>query len=841
MKKFHFFLLLPTLLTACHQPSALQQQAHADFEARKEIVNHAELFSIFDRDLSADERQCMEFLYAYMTWPDMTDYPDSFYLANVQTSLQAREEMSWGATIPEREWMHFVLPIRVNNERMDSSRMVIYNTLKERVADMSMEEAALEVNHWCHEHVTYSPSDARTSAPLATIRSAYGRCGEESTLTVAALRAMGIPARQVYTPRWAHTDDNHAWVEVWVDGKWRFLGACEPEAVLDKGWFNAPASRAILVHTNAFGNYNGPEQVIRRSNCFTEIDVTETYGQTANIIVRVVDAKGKPVPATVEFRLYNYAEFYKLCTRACDSDGISQFHSGCGDLFVWATYKDHFGFAKASVGKEDTLQIALSYDADFEGEFDLDFTPPAEHNITPAETEAQKARNLERLAYEDSLRNAYMQQTFYTEEQAQKAAAELGLDVAKATPLLVATRGNIQTVLAFLRKADNKEKALSLLASLSAKDLRDVPADVLWNHYTQCPAPLFDEGNSPRISNEMLTCWRGQDLTCENITIDDSWNPNRFCMSPVTAAKYGVMDSHSADIYHVAHLRNQGIAARIDEVTGAVQVKNDKGNWVNEKEKAQNGGAQATLCLNNFSDIHTSQIGYYTHFSLSSITDENSLRLLEYPEDESATWPRLFQGGETLQAGRYLMVTGTRLANGGVLAHLSIFRLRADEKRTLPLQIRKSEDKLQVIGHFNAENLFRRADDGQESSILAATGRGFYVLGFLRPNHEPSNHAIRDLAAVKDQLEKWGIPLVLLSSSKEKPIRWSDFPALPSTTIYGYDPDDRLKAEVIKDLQLDATQMPVFVIADTFNRIVWKSQGYTIGLGNQVLKTQSGF
>lgn len=50
------------------------------------------------------------------------------------------------------------------------------------------------------------------------MKTAYGRCGEESTFTVAALRSVGIPARQVYTPRWAHTDDNHAWVEAWVNG-----------------------------------------------------------------------------------------------------------------------------------------------------------------------------------------------------------------------------------------------------------------------------------------------------------------------------------------------------------------------------------------------------------------------------------------------------------------------------------------------------------------------------------------------------------------------------------------------------------------------------------------------
>ena len=87
------------------------------------------------------------------------------------------------------------------------------------LATGSMEQAALEVNHWAYEKATYRPSDARTSSPLATVRTTFGRCGEESTLGVAAMRSVGIPARQVYTPRWAHTDDNHAWVEVWIDGK----------------------------------------------------------------------------------------------------------------------------------------------------------------------------------------------------------------------------------------------------------------------------------------------------------------------------------------------------------------------------------------------------------------------------------------------------------------------------------------------------------------------------------------------------------------------------------------------------------------------------------------------
>ena len=33
---------------------------------------------------------------------------------------------------------------------------------------------------------------------------------------------------------------------------------------------------------------------------------------------------------------------------------------------------------------------------------------------------------------------------------------------------------------------------------------------------------------------------------------------------------------------------------------------------------------------------------------------------------------------------------------------------------------------------------------------------------------------------------------------------------------------------------MNEKQMPMFIIADTFNRVVFVSQGYTIGLGEQM-------
>ncbi len=98
---------------------------------------------------------------------------------------------------------------------------LFYAQLQERVAGKQMEAAILETNYWCAEEAIIRQRMTVPSAE-AVYRNGIGRCGEESVFTVNALRSIGIPARQVYAHRWAHCDDNHAWVEVWCEGTWHF-------------------------------------------------------------------------------------------------------------------------------------------------------------------------------------------------------------------------------------------------------------------------------------------------------------------------------------------------------------------------------------------------------------------------------------------------------------------------------------------------------------------------------------------------------------------------------------------------------------------------------------------
>ena len=74
--------------------------------------------------------------------------------------------MPWGDSIPEDIFRHFVLPVRINNENLDESRMVFFDELKDRVKGLSLYDAVLEVNHWCHEKVIYTPSDGRNKFPF---------------------------------------------------------------------------------------------------------------------------------------------------------------------------------------------------------------------------------------------------------------------------------------------------------------------------------------------------------------------------------------------------------------------------------------------------------------------------------------------------------------------------------------------------------------------------------------------------------------------------------------------------------------------------------------------------
>ena len=823
--------------------------------------------------MTPEEREALTFMYAYMPIGDITDYSGDFYLKNIRSSFQARNEMPWGDSIPEMIFRHFVLPVRINNENLDESRMVFFDELKDRVKGLSLYDAVLEVNHWCHEKVIYTPSDGRTSSPLASVKTAYGRCGEESTFTVAALRSVGIPARQVYTPRWAHTDDNHAWVEAWVNGKWYFLGACEPEPVLNLGWFNGPAYRGMLMHTKVFGKYNGPEDVMERTDGYTEINVIDNYAPSAKAVITVTDANGKPVKdALVEFKIYNYAEFNSVARKKTDADGKCSLSAGKGDMLVWASKDGKFGYSKVSFGKDGEVTIALNKKPGDVETIALDIIPPVDGSIPAEVTPEQKEANAKRLLEEDAIRNKYVA-TFYTEEKAEALAKELGIDPMKTEDFMIGSRGNWMEIEKFLREtpAEKRAQAMALLDVVSAKDLRDTPASVLADHLNNTPAVQSEWFNeyimNPRVANEFLTPYKSffaaniepslakqavenpqalVDWVKNNVSINDALNAQRIPIMPMGVWKSRIADKGSRNIFFVAVARSLGIPARIEPVARKIQYFKDNA-WVDvDFEAAVQTTAKQGKVIASYQPIKALQDPkYYSHFTIAKVLPNGTLQTLNFERGGNVdmglgdTWNGLLKKPLSMDEGNYMLVTGTRMANGSVLAEIEFFNVEADKTTPIQLEMRESKDEIQVIGNFNSENKFKRADNGEETSLLATTGRGYYIVALLGSRQEPTNHAMRDIAAVKKELEDWGRGIVLLFPDEKgyKNFDPKEFGDLPGTITYGLDIDGAIQKEMATAMKLqNANTLPIFLIADTFNRVVFVSQGYTIGLGEQLMK-----
>ena len=853
-------------------------QVEKDFEARKTLAAGCadDLFSVMDTSLSLEETEAMQFLYAYMPYSDLADYDGAFFLKQVRTAFAARDTFSWGRTVPEDVFRHFVLVYRVNNENLDTARMFIFNELKDRVKGMTMYDAALEVNHWCHEKVTYRPSDIRTSAPLATIRTGYGRCGEESTLLVTALRAVGIPARQCYTPRWAHTDDNHAWVEVWVDGKWYYLGACEPDAKLNMAWFTIPSTRCMMVHTKAFGRYKGDEEVVRRTDLYSELNLLSHYADTRHITATVQDKDGKPLKdAQVKFKLYNYSEYYTLATMTTDADGQASITTGLGDLLVWACKDGKYGYAKIDVRKNDKITLKLTHSEGGEYVENLEINPPVGKFRKDDVTDEELATNAKRLAYEDSIRNAYLA-TFPQNVETVHAPSikpNPNLSDEQLWDIIRRSEGNYAEIIKFINnhtdsvviwkvpasydiigilvsQASYHPRMYEYLSAYSDKDLRDITADVLDEHFLEL---FFDEewslkGILPaRISNEMVRPYREELLsvfrgltadslfrwTAENIIVDDTGNYYRCPISPVGVYKLRHADAHSRDIFFIAACRSIGIPAYMDNATEQLFVyDDDKNDWkivsfAERLEPVKTG--KLRLEYHGTPELKPQ---YWTHFTIAKFND-GDFTSFDYENDPRvASFPATLE----LEAGYYMLSTGNRYSDGATLSRLEFFVIPEGKTITKEIVIRPLEarpgENYGKIGNSKFDS-----PDGN-SGLLDLANEKPLVLCFIDPNREPTKHTLKELGAMKATFDKWGgnILLVIPEDRNTQPFdkgRWN----LPKNTTVTVDGSGLLKTVLAESKQYFRDNYPLIFIADKEGNLVFKSEGYRIGTAELIYKT----
>ena len=816
------------------------------------------------KECEASERELLMFYYATMPLSDAFTYDFSLFRRFAAHACFLRERTAWCAALPEEIFLHDVAYYRVNSERIEDCREFFWEQVGPLVEGKELKDAVLEANLWCASCASYEASDERTQSALSVWRSGSGRCGEESVFLVSVLRSLGIPARQVYVPRWAHCDDNHAWVEVWIDGKWHFLGACEPEAILDRGWFIHAASRAPLIYARTFSEYGLEGEIAGRDGCVCFLNVTARYAPVRKLRIRVEGENREPAAgASVGLFLLNMAEWSRVLGMKSGKDGEAQVWLGLGDVLVRAD-KDGKSGVRLVHGDEKEAVISLGQEEGTlltDGWKEWGMTAPEDAPMGwPVPTKEEKSRIGSRLSEAASLRERKLAE--YRKE-AERAARKHPEEEA----ILYLARGNVGKVASFLEEAGWSRERRMLLHELSDKDARDLDPATLRLHLEHAMAVRdrirlgrTAEGKAawgkvseeifvsyclnPRILTEELTPYREETeayFTQEQkrrfrerpeelweylegcLDFDAAQDYDTLLITPPAALRGGWADERGKRVLFAAVCRSLGIPARLNPVTGHPEYL----EWERWKEADGESGPDAAgegACL--FLETGDRKDWKYgQNWTLGKLcgTDFKT-------QNYEGIRPLEGRIHLTLQPGIYRLITTVRMPNGNQYAAANCFELKAGEEKRMELY--RQQGRLADMRMKNQLPDFGVKDQtGKESCISNFLFGSVSLLIFLKEGEEPTEHVLGELLAEKERLERSGCRLLLiagLAGTPAGPLLAKLLKEIPGAQLLE---DENLEnAEpVARRMYVDPDKLPLLVAADELGQGIYACSGYHVG------------
>lgn len=751
---------------------SLQAYGEAGWQAREALWQKRRAYPEAREALTGEERELFTFLAGTLPATDLGDYPPALLLSAVQEALAARQAFPWCAALPDPLFLLYVLCPRVNNEALAPCREHFQAQLAPRVQGLPLPEVILAVNRWCGEQVTYRTTDSRTSSAWDIYSRGWGRCGEESVFAVNALRSVGIAARQVYAPWWSHCDDNHAWVEAWDGSAWRFLGACEPEPALDRGWFVPAAGRAMLCHAKAFvGQGEGWQELFFSSASPLDLDrregvayesVTSRYAAVQPFRFTVLDPAGQPVSgAQIQLSLLNEGSLGEIARRTTNSQGQASLHLGLGSLWVTVWQGDQRAEALVHTGETDQLTITLPGSSIQEGSFDF-FAPEDGGRVNPPLSPEEKLRRRQVLEQGEKLRSSRpVQNPCHPPEYQQVWETLTDKDRAGDIPLPV---------------LEESQGVLSKAESF--------------------PSPVFRQALlCPRVDTEPLAPWRERlqgavfpgpeglwNWLQENLPAIESFSD--LPQTPGGAWGLGAAHEPGRRVLFCALCRAQGIPARLG-ADGSPEF------W-------QDGAFHRADGL---------PLGQVT---VSWPEEETGkLSLLRWAEG----WRPVigFANGESLGlgAGFYRLLTATRLPGGSQLGKVKDFHLSPGESLAITAAFRQAD----------SQQLLQRLPLPE----LGFTPQDLELLCWLEPGEEPTEHLLNELAPVARRLEALGCGLTFFA-----PAPWQPGGELQKASLRPWDGD--LAEAAARRLYREPGRMPLVVLAQG-GQARFTCAGYNVGLG----------
>ena len=806
-----------------------------DFEDfSRELPGKAEEIEKRMETLNADIVIGMKYLYSNMPYSDVGNYTFDTYLDYVQQGIWLWENSPYVKKYPELYFLNYVLFHRTNDEEIKPCRTYFWEKIKDRIQGMSMMEAVLEINHWCAGEVMYQGTDMRTGSALEIYRSGVGRCGEEAVFVVNVLRSAGIPARPVYVPRWSHCDDNHAWVELWCDGKWYFTGACEPLMILNKGWFTNASSRAMMVHSRLFDLFPAEgEDVIGKEGAAVMLNQTARYAKVKTVTVQVTDHAGAPVKdAQVQFQVLNMGEYYPIAKAMTDENGNVSLVTGFGSVRVAAFRPDLEGFAQADVDtrEQELVELTLTGEAVAAEDWKaVDVIAPVDTPVNPdMPTPEQKAIGTRRLNEANQLRR---------EKKENWVNPELT---------------------AFLAGEDEKELRQAMADVLSEKDHTDCVCSVLEEHlaYGKIYAQQYREADeydlyinyvlNPRVEYELLRPYRKGILSFFTEEQKAAFRENpaeiwNYIRELITAYPYneretvmetpyeclisGIGTERSQKVLFVAIARTLGIPARLNPGSHVMEYW-DKCQFVSVLKQEK---WSAALYLKK---EEGTQWNYYQNWTIGRLVGNEYASL----DLTNRAWE-----GDTLELalipGTYRIITTNRLPNGNQFSWEKTIIVKDEEKHYETLRLREAQlgDMLERISlpEFEVKDA-----DGEIVTCADLTRGGKKILMWLEESREPTEHILNEMlehAEKFHQFETCISFMIRTGEAKGDPLLAKVLKTFPKISVY-YDSFEENIELLGRRMYVDPDKLPLILVTNGESVGIYATSGYNVGTGDMLIR-----
>lgn len=816
------------------------------------------------KECTEEEAEALKCLYASMPVSDGADYSPEFYLDYARHGVFLWKYGPFAGEIPEKIFAGYVLHHRVNNEDLTMCRPFFYEKLKDTIRGLTMEEAILAINYWCAQEATYRTTDARTASAASVYRSAYGRCGEESTFAVSVLRSMGIPARQVYVPWWSHCDDNHAWVEVWCDGKWKFLGACEPEEILNKGWFTNASSRAMMVHSRWLLPTLPEEELVGRRGMSLVVNQLKTYGKTARIEVTVLDRQGQPVlDAPVHFSVLNYACFGEIACVHTGKEGKASLETGYGTVLI-TSYKDgDYAEVLLDGTKEHSCTLRLgSRNESMDKWSNMILLAPKDSPVNRCQQSEEEIQRGRRKFKEATRLRKEKEKNFFDLLMAEKALQSVPEEAReRAREVMKQARGNQKEIADFLEMDAQgrwqEKRKLDILNSLREKDYLDITSEILKEH-CECAAEYEEKWPEtvyvswilcPRVENEMIrpfrrfiNSWFSEEekqqfrenpemvwkMVQERLISDERLEYGNLITSAEGALTSGYGSLLTKRVVSVQILRTLGIPSRLNPSDHILEIWKD-GTFISLEEKEGQAVRTASISIEKQEGkVWT----YYQNWTIARLGEGGYQTLSLCDENGEEIY-----GEIPLFPGKYKIITANRLPNGNIFAKQMIFRLREGEKKPILLEQMEANPE-DMLEDNDLTDFSLKREDGTTCRLseLVKEKKGLFI--WLEEGKEPTEHILNEIYQRKEAYDnlQGNLFFVVNSLDVKKDSTLSRTVSALNNVNFLVD-DFGADMEVLaRRMYLEPGKLPLIVSVDEHMKGIYGIAGYNVGTADMILK-----